>query len=135
MDRIVRCRRTIPRSSDQRTRQRPSGRRWLSEKDALRCATSEKIVVFGCHHGRSPQPSPLAPRKVVATATDHASGGHARRNRSCLGQTRPPLLTPRAVTTTMALVYRAATRRHRLGLSLATALTSHGCSRRQAPKP
>jgi hypothetical protein len=59
------------------------------------------------------------PRKVVATATDHASGVRGRRNHSRLGQTRSLPLTRRAVTATMALVSRAATRRHRLGPLLA----------------
>jgi hypothetical protein len=99
MDQIVRRRRTISRPLDQRTPQRPSGQRWSSEEDTLRCAASEEIVVFGCQHGRSPQPSPLTPRKVVATpqiaprevavaATTPASGRRGHR-RSCLGQSWP----------------------------------------------
>jgi hypothetical protein len=116
MDQIVRRRRTIQRSLDQRMPQRPSDRRWTSSEDALRCAASEEIVVFGCHHGRSPQPSPLVPRKVVATSTNHASGGHGRCNRLRLDLTRPLLLVPRAVTAATTLASRAATRRHRLGV-------------------
>jgi hypothetical protein len=116
MDRIVRRRRTIPR--DQRTPQRSSDQRWSSKEDALRCAASEEIVVFGCHQRHSPQSSrPLAPRKVVATATDHASGGCRRCNRSRLGQTWPPLLAPRAVIAAASLTSRAATHRHCLGPS------------------
>jgi hypothetical protein len=68
MNQIVRHRRTIPRLPDQRTPQRPSSQTWSSKEDALWCAASEEIVLFGCHHGRLPQPSPLAPRKVVTTA-------------------------------------------------------------------
>jgi hypothetical protein len=117
MDRIVHRRRTIPR--DQRTPQRSSDQRWSSKEDALRCAASDEIVVFGCHQRRSPQQSQLAPQKVVATATDHASGGRRRCNRSRLGQTWPPMLAPRAVIATATLTSRAATHRHYLGPSLA----------------
>jgi hypothetical protein len=95
MDWIVRRRRTIPRPLDQRTPQRPSDRRWSSEEDALRCTASEEIVVFGCHHGRSPRLSSLASRKVVTTATDRASRVRGRCNHLRLGKTRPPLLAPR----------------------------------------
>jgi hypothetical protein len=70
-------------------------------------------------NGRSPQPSSLAPRKVVPTATDRASGGRGRCNRSRLRQTRPPPLSSRAVTVAAALASHAATRRHPLGPPLA----------------
>jgi hypothetical protein len=91
------------------------GSKVVIEEDALQCVASVEIVDFGCHHGRSLQPSPLSPWKVVATATDRASGGRGRRHRSRLGQTRPPPLMPRAVTTVVTLLSRAATRRHRQG--------------------
>ena len=96
-------------------------------------------------NGRSPQPSSLAPRKVVPTATDRASGGRGRCNRSRLRQTRPPPLSSRAVTVAAALASRAATRRHPLGPPLAdiawdrrscltTPLVSHTVgSRRRRP--
>jgi hypothetical protein len=113
-----------------------------------RFVTSEEIVIFIRHHGRSPPPSPLAPRKIVDT-TDRASGGRSCRHRSCLGQTRPPSLAPRtvaaavalasrAITATAALTYRAATRWHRLGPPLAphaVARTSRSCNRYQTLKP
>lgn len=117
MDRIVRRRRTILR--DQRTPQRSSDQRWSSKEDALRCAASEEIVVFGCHQRRSTQPSPRAPRKVVATTTDHASGSRRRCNHSRLGQTWPPLLAPRTVAAAAVLTSRAVTHRLCLGPSLA----------------
>jgi hypothetical protein len=120
MDHIVRRRRTISRPPDQRTPQRPSDRRWSSEEDALRCVASEKIVAFGCHHGWSPQLLPLAHRKVVAIAIDRASGGHGHRHRSRLGQTRPPSLAPRAVTTATTLASQSTTGRRRLGPPLAS---------------
>jgi hypothetical protein len=118
MDLIVRRWRTIPRPPGQRMPQRPSDPRWSSE-DALRCAASEEIVVFGCHHEGSPQPSPLAPQKVIATTT-RASGRHSH-HRSRLGPSRssrhsrlgPPLVN----------IARAATRRRRLGWDRRSHLT------------
>jgi hypothetical protein len=148
MDRIVRRRRTILRPPYQRTPKRPPGRRWSLEEDALQCAISEEIVVFECHHGWSPQPSPLAPRKVVTTATDRASRTWGRHNRSRLRLMRPPPVTSRAATRQCRLgpplvPHDVAHRSHLVPQEvvvdvwppLATARTSRGCSHHLASKP
>ena len=95
------------------------------EEDALQCAASEEIVVFGCHHGWSPQPSPLVSQKVVTTAIDRALGGRGRRNGSRLRKTWPPSLMPRAVTAVAALASLTAPRRHRLGPPLVDIAWDH----------
>jgi hypothetical protein len=103
------------------------GTKVVVEEDALQCAASVEIVDFGCHHGRSLQPSPLSPWKVVTTAIDRALRGRGRRHHSRLGLTRPPPLVPRAVTTTVTLLSWAATCQHRLGLPL-TDVAGDRCS-------